>query len=106
MRTIQVPLPVPLLDPMTDKPVGTFFAFGDFARALFLHPDIVRMGDVLSMLDLRTRCIRAVAETPLELDEQGWQTLCALAKQPVMITPQTLPAIVPFVRAILEAQAS
>lgn len=106
MRTILIPLPVAQLDPFSDAPTGDFLSFSEFARGLFLHPQIAQMGDVLSLMDLRTRVARAKAEERIELDESAWQLLCQLARQPAAIKPIWLPSITPFVRAILDAQAS
>lgn len=104
MRVLCVPEPVPLRDAFTDAPSGAMCSFAEFSRALFLHPHIAQMGDVLTLMDLRSRVATAAAGATIELDEQAWQTLVTLARQPLGITPANLPAIVPFVRAIVDAQ--
>lgn len=110
MKTIKIPQPVticdaagnPVLDQAGNPVVITFKNF--VSGTLLADPKYGKtLNDILSAVDVKTKLI--LAEDKLELDDEHWDRLVAVMKEPSNpYMPHTVTQIVSFLLAIRDAK--
>jgi hypothetical protein len=103
MRYIVATPPVVVRDPMTDEPSALVIPWSDAMRLLFRDQRLTQQLDVLSLLDLRKKLIRAQAGDVVELAEDEWSAVLVSLRQPVSFSPEYIHSAEDFFRAFLNA---